>query len=264
MSTATGSLRDYFVLEARHAPRRAPVGVALAGVLGVVLGHLLIPRMPEGAIAFMELGMRIEGMAAVLLANDLVAIYFAAFFVGAAGLLETVGAAREENRLEILLAKPLRASTLLAARTAPVLASSAAVGGVVSVATSIAVLPHLDASATVTIAGSLGAGVFLTALALVELALLEIVLVRMRDGFQALLVASALWFVAMIPAATLIYRPDALDAHPGLADAIAIPSMLWHDATSAWLGPLALVLAVPIAAVLVVIAAWRLETGDAR
>lgn len=262
MSSATGSLRDFFLLEARHAPRRAPAGIALAGVLAVLGSHVLLPRMPERAISFMELGMRIDGMAAVLLANDLVAIYFAAFFVGAAGLLETIVAAREEHRLEILLAKPIRASTLLAARTAPVLASSAVVGVVVSLATALALIPHLDAA--VSFAGALGSGLFLTALAVVELAALEIVLVRMRDGFQALLVASLVWMFALFPTATLIYRPDAFDVRPGLAEAIAIPSLIWHDATSAWLGPVALVLAVPLAAVLVAIAAHRLERGDAR
>lgn len=260
--SAAPSLRDYFVLEARHAPRRAPLAVALGGAAAVILSHLILPAMPAQAISFMEQAFRVEGLAAALVLNDLVAVYFAAFFVGAAGLLDAIVATREEHRLEILLTKPIRASTFLTARTLPVLGSSVVVGALVSLVMAIALVPHLDASASVSVAGALGGGLFLSALALVELAALEIVLVRMRDGFHGLLIAALVWMVAMIPVGTLMYRPDLFEGRDALANVICFASLVWHDATSAWLGPIALVAAVPIAALLIRVAAARLERTD--
>jgi hypothetical protein len=125
---ATGPLRDYFLLEARHAPRRPATAMTIGAALVVLGTHALLSRLPADAIGFMEQAFRIEGTAAVFLMNDLLAVYFATYFVGLMGLLAATVTAREEDRLEILLAKPIRARVLLAARAWPVLLTAAASG----------------------------------------------------------------------------------------------------------------------------------------
>lgn len=261
MSTPT--LRALASLEWRHAPRRAPVVVALFGALAVALNHLVLPLFPERAIEFMRLGFVLDDLAGVLVINDLMAIYFPAFFIGLAGSLGVVLMAREEHRLEILLAKPIRAGDFVAARSLPALAGTVIVGVVASAACGLAVAVQPDVGDSVRPAGALGSGLFLTALALVLVAGLQLLFVRLRDPFLGLLLACFAWLLTTIPAAVLLYRPDVFEARPGLADAIVMSSLLWHDAVSAWLGPLALVLAAPLAWLLVRAAGAQLARSDA-
>ncbi len=236
------STLDYVVLEARFAPRRAPVAMALAGIASVAGSHAIVPRMPERVISFMEQGFRVEGMGAVLLLSDLMSVYFFAFFVGAAGLLRVAVEARERHVLELLLAKPVRASAFLAARSIPALGAAVVVGAVTASACAFAARgasgPQVAAS------GALGAGLFVTAFVLVELAVLDVAFVRARDSFQALLVACFVWLAPLVPTATLLYRPDVLDRHASLVDTTLLPSLIWHEATMRWLGPVALAIAV--------------------
>ena len=130
-------------------------------------------------------------MAAVLLVNDLLAGYFAAFFVGITGLIEQLVAAREEGRLEILRSKPVPASAFLAARVLPVLVAATAVGVLVSITTAVAIRPYLAGQEMVTSGRALGGCLFLVSLAVFLLCALVPLLVKMRDSFHALLVASS-------------------------------------------------------------------------
>jgi len=233
-------LRDYFLLEARHAPRKVPIAMALWGVLAIPGTHALVVRLPTRVIRFMEEAFLVKGMAAVLVANDLVAVYFATFFAGITGLLSTLVAAREEHRLEILLAKPVSPTTLVLARAAPVLVSSAVAGALVAAATALSIRPYLAPDDPVSVGGALGGGLFLVALALVLLAALTPFLVQARDGLHALLVASVVWLAPMIPTAVLIYRPDLFEGRAPLRSTIVLITLVWHDSVFAWLGPLAL------------------------
>jgi hypothetical protein len=262
--TATTSLRDYFLLEARYTPRRAPVAAAIIGAVGVVGTHALLVRFPPRAIHFLEQAFDLRGMAAVLLINDLMAVYFAPFFVGLAGLLGAIVTAREEDQLELLLAKPIKARVLLAARVWPILGAAAASGVAVSIATALALVPHLAPGDMVSIAGAFGGGLFLTAFALLLLALLLPLLVRMRDAFHALLVGSLLWLAPLMPSAVLIYRPDVYEGHEALRSTLVLSTFLWHDATVAWLGPVALALVTPLCMLFVWIAGRVLERTDTR
>jgi hypothetical protein len=256
------SLRDYFLLEARHTPRRAPVLMTLAGASAIALCHLIFPRLPQKALAFMERGFLLRDMPAVLLFNDITAVYFAAFFVGLTGMLEVVVTPREEHRLELLLAKPVRPGAFLAARTWPVLATTLAVGVVVSAASAIAIGMEAASGASVSMMGGFGSGLSLTGLVLVQLSALGVGLVRMRDGFHALLVACGVWLLPMIPTATFLYRPDAFEGHEGLTSSIVLATLIWNDATLAWLGPVLLLAAIPICALLVRAGGALLERTD--
>jgi hypothetical protein len=261
---ASASLRHFFVVEARHTPWRAPLAMAVWGVLAVPGTHALIERLPPRAIRFMELAFRVEGMAAVLLVNDLVAVYMAVFFAGMTGLLSTVVAARETSRLEILLAKPVVARTLLAARVWPVLGTAAAAGLVVAATTAVTIQPYIVPGDQVSVAGAFGGSVFLIAFAVVLLAALVPAFVRMRDGFYAFLVGSAVWIGPVLPSAVLIYRPDLYEGQELLRSIVVLATLVWNDERSAWMGPLALALAPLCCAALVALAGRILErTGVA-
>lgn len=257
------TLRELARLEWQHTSRRATVGLAALGAALVALTHLVIPRLPERAIELMRLGFRLDDLAGVLVLNDLMAVYFPAFFVGLAGSLGVVLLAREEHRLEILLAKPIRAGDFVAARSLPALAGALLVGVVTSIAAALALVAHGDVGASVTPAGTLGGGLFLTALAVVLVAALQLVFVRLRDPFVGLLVACLLWLGTCVPTAVLLYRPDVYEGRQALADALVSASLLWHDAALVWLGPLALLLALPLAWLLVRAAGAVLARSDA-
>src|SRR5690606_37029364 len=166
-------------------------------------------------------------------------------------------------RLELLLAKPVRTGDLVAARCLPALLSTLFVGVVTSLAVAVAVAVQPGVGASVTPAGALGCGVLLTALALVLVAALQLAFVRMRDPFLALLVAALVWFVTVMPAAVLLYRPDIFVGRDLLADLTVLASPVWHEATSTWLGPLAVVAPVPLAWLRVRAAGALLARSDA-
>lgn len=256
------SLRAYFLAEARAASWRAAAATAGGGVVAVLGTHLVLPLLPARAIRFLEQAFLIRGMASVLVINDLLAVYFVAYFVGLIGLIEATVAAREGRRLEILLAKPVAARTLLGARVGPVLALSAAAGGAVAGTTAAAVGPWVAPGDMVSVTGALGGCLCLVSLALALLSALLPLLVRMRESFHALLVASVAWLVTVMPAAALIYRPDLFASRRALRDAVVFITLVWHDATAAWLGPASLVLATAVCAAMIVVAGRLLERAD--
>lgn len=262
MSSKTGFLRDYVLLEWRHASRRIPLAVAIGGVITVIFTHIVIPLFPDRAILFMKQGFRLHDMAAVLLLNDLMGVYFPTYFLGLAGSLNIVLAAREEHRLEILLAKPVRPSQFVLARALPVLASALAVGVTISAACAVAIAIHGGPGASVGPAGAFGGGLALTALALVLVAALQIPFTRIRDPFQGLLVASFLFLMTSMPAAVLLYRPDVFNGRDTLLNTFVMTTLVWHDKTLAWLGPILLVAAIPLSVLLVRAAGAWLERSD--
>lgn len=263
MSAAhTPSLRAYYLAEARSASWRAAAAMAFCGVAAVLATHLVLPLLPGRAIRFLEQAFLIRGMASVLVINDLLAVYFIAYFVGLAGLIEATVAAREGHRLEILLAKPVAARTLLGARVGPILALAAAAGCVVAATAAAAVGPWITPRDTVSTAGALGGGLCLASLAVVILAALLPLLVRMRESFHALLIASVAWMVTVMPAAVLIYRPDLFETRRAARDVLVFVTLVWHDGTAAWLGPVSLVVAAAFSAAMAAVAGRVLEGTD--
>jgi ABC-type Na+ efflux pump permease subunit len=263
MPSTNDSLRDYMQLEWRHAPRRATWVVAIFGIITVVFTHVVFPLFPDRAIHFMKQGFRLQDMAGVLLLNDLMGVYFPTYFLGLAYSLGIVLAAREEHRLEILLAKPVRPSQFVMARALPVLASTAFVGITTSAACAVAIALHADPAASVGPAGAFGGGLALTALALVLVAALQIPFVRMRDPFQALLIASFLFLLTAMPAAVLLYRPDVFVGHERVLNTFVMTTLVWHDTTMIWLGPVLLGVAIPMSLLCVRLAGVLLERSDA-
>ncbi len=262
-TTATLTFGGHLAREWRYAPRRPAAIAALIGVGCVLFNHLVLPLFPWRVLEFMRRGFQLEDMAGVLVINDLMGVYVPTFFVGLGSSLRVVLSAREEHRLELLLAKPVRAADFVAARLLPVLASTAVVGVVISVTAAIAAAAHGGVGTSIGPAGALGAGLALTALTIVLLATLQIPFVRLRDPFTGLLLACGLYLATFIPTAVLIYRPDAYAGRETLANSIVMSSLLWHEASITWLGPLALLAALPVAALIARAAGALLERSDA-
>src|SRR5262245_10956244 len=105
MAPDTGPSRSYWLLEARRTPRRLPLLCTAAGVAGVAMSHLIMPRLPRPAITILQRGFELGGMGQVLLGNDCLAVYFIVFLAGLVGLLDAVVLPREQRHLELLLSK---------------------------------------------------------------------------------------------------------------------------------------------------------------
>lgn len=258
------SLRAYYRIEARSAPWRIPLAASLAGAAAILGAHAIVAGLPARVIVFFEQAFRVQGMAAVLVMNDFLAVYFVAFFVAIAGSLQSTVAAREENRLEILMAKPLRGRSFLAARVLPILCGAAASGIAVGTTISVAIAEHVGPAATVTVAGAFGASLLLTALGVSLAALLLPLFVRLGDTFLALLLACLAWLVPVMPTAAFMYRPDLFEGRPVLSELVVLSSLVWNDSDVVWVGPVALLVAAVGSMLLVAVAGRVLERGDAR
>jgi hypothetical protein len=259
---ATLHFRDHMRRELRFTSKRTPLAMLLVGLASVALNHLALPLFPERAIEFMERGFRLEDLSGVIALNDLMAIYFPTFFFGISSSLGAVVLPREEHRLELLLAKPVPAADFVAARTIWTLAWMAAVGLATSSAAALAIAVHFGGGTSANPAGTFGAGLTLAGLAVVLVAAMQIPFVLIRDPFQGLLIASVLWLSTSVPTAVLLYRPDFYEGREALAHSIVMPSLLWHDATIAWLGPLLFTAALPVSLLLVRMAGILLEQSD--
>lgn len=248
-------MSEYRRLEFNHAPWRAGLAAWVVGVAAVAGCQWLIPKLPAPAVELMRVGFRLGDMAGVVLFNDYAAVYFFAFFAGLVGLLGVVAVPREERRLEVLLVKPVPASELLAARTWPVLAITAVVGLGISAACAASAW---DLNGGVTPLAAFGAGSMMTALVVVELAALGVVFVRTTDTMFAVLIALISAIAPLLPTATFLYRPDLFVGHEALTAALVTGNLVWYGETLAWLGPLALGVAVVVAAGLIRVGGARL------
>jgi ABC-type Na+ efflux pump permease subunit len=259
------ALLRYRSLEARHAAGWIPGVSLLVGIAVVLLTAWLIPLLPAQVNTFMERAFMIRGLGAVVLVNQYVGIYLLPFFAGAAGLMRVLVEPRENRSLEMLLSKPISRRVFLEARVAPVLLSSALVGVVMTGVTALAVRPLTGEGSSVSVAGTLGAGLILTSLAVLLLALLVVPLLLVRDSFQGLLIAFLVWVGPMMPSALLIYRPDLYEGRERLRELIALgPNLIWFDASMLRLGLLAVVVALGLAWGALMLAARVFERTELR
>lgn len=257
------SLAQLVRLEWRQGSSQSAIGMTLVGLGALAASHLILSLVPARVITFMQLGFVLEDFGSVLLLNDLLAVYLLTFLVGITGALSVVIVAREEHGLELLLAKPISAVDLVTARSVPVLVRMLVTGVGISLGCGLvtALHPGVEHDA-VSAGGALGGGLALTALALVLVALLMISFARLREPFHALLLASFVWLLTTMPAAVLLYRPDAFEGKPALRETIVMATLVWNEATLAWLGWVLFLAAVPLALVLVRISGYVLAQMD--
>jgi hypothetical protein len=259
----TTSLLGYFALEARRAAG-APVGAALVAGL-VLLGatQVLLPLLPESAISLLRQAFHLRGMASVVLLNDYLAVYAVLFFGGVAQLFGVVALPREARTLDLLLAKPVTGAQFVTARALPVLASTVAQGGILALACGAAAAFAASEPGDSTAAGAFAATLVLTAGVVVLLALVNLILVRVADTAQGLLIAFVAWTLPLLPASVMVYRPDLFEGHALTASLLVLPAnLVWHEAAMLAAAPAALAAAMAIALALTAGAGVLLERGE--
>lgn len=223
------SLRPYLVLEARAFAVRGPLVGLVTGAAMIAVTHLAVPRLPQAALTVLEKSFAIQGMPALLLLNDYLALYAALFFGAFAELSRALAAPREERQLELLLSKPVPAPLFVLARSVPVLVATWLVGALLGVATAIAIAP-IESSASATAAGALGGSVITASVTVLLLAALTPLLVRSRDGFEALVIGFTAWILPLLPSTAFLYRPDLFEGKKALASALVAPAnLVWYD-----------------------------------
>lgn len=216
----------YLRAELRHSVGSAPWLGLGAGLALIGASQWIIPRVPEGALRVLERSYQLQGLGEVLLLNDLLALGAVLFFVGASQLHRVLVAPREERQLDLLLSKPVTRERFLLARTLPVLGATLLLGVVLSAACALAMAPY--AGGRVGPGLGLAAGLGVTATTIAQLALANLLHLRTRDGFQALLASFGLWILPLLPTSVYLYRPDLFEARPGLASWVVAPvNWLW-------------------------------------
>jgi len=222
-----------------------------------------MPLVPAAAIQLLERAFLLRGMGAVTLMNDYLAVYTVLFFAGLGQLNRAVITPREQRQLELLLSKPIRRTDFLAARCQPVLLATALLGVALGVACALAAAPY--AGQDVTPLGAFGATLVILALVLMELALLNVVFLLLRDGFQALLVAFVVWVLPLIGTSVFIYRPDVFEGHPLATQLLVMPAnLVWLDADVLLVGGALLLVAGLVCALLARVAGAVFEHVELR
>jgi hypothetical protein len=78
---------------------------------------------------------------------------------------------------------------------------------------------------------------------LIQLSILNIIFIKIRERFYALMIACLVWFAPMMPSAAFIYRPDLFEGHDRLMAGFVLVTFIWNDKDWEWLGPTLLVVA---------------------
>lgn len=249
-------LDPYVRAELRLALRARHLGLLLLGVAIAVVDAVSTPRLPVFALDFLRSSLRLESMADLILVNDYLGLYMIVLFAGAFELMRVYVGPAEARELDLYLAKPIGRAHFIAARSAPALLATLVVGAGISIANAVTLQLWLGDVALVPI---LAAGVLITAFVLVLLAALNLAYLWLREVEHAVLLAFGFAIAPLLSTSVLIYRPD-LFAGRELGMMSAFPaSLLWHGGVSMATALFALAGALVFAAVLVGIAAARLN-----
>jgi hypothetical protein len=249
-------LSPYVRAELRLALRPRHLGLLLFGVGIAVLDAELTPRFPAFALEFMRSSLRLETMADLILINDYLALYMIVLFAGAFELMRVHVGPAEARELDLYLAKPISRAHFIAARSAPALLVSVALGAGVSVANAVTLQLWLG---DVALAPILAISVAITAFVLVQLALLNLAYLWLREVEHAVLLAFAVAIAPLLTTSALIYRPDVFVGRESALFAAFPASLMWHGGVSLGTALALLAGALVLAAALVALAARRLD-----
>ena len=203
--SATGSFRTLLLSESLKAFRLRHV-LSLIGLalMGVILTFWL-PAFPESVFRFFSRVLDLPSWPQIIIANFLAGLLFFLFWIGVADVIAIFVIPREQRYLDILLAKPLKRREYMLARLLPIMCVLLFIGVMASIVqwASMSVSPFSyppDAyagAAAVTIAWA----VFLVVTA-------NLLIMRSRDTFIALMLAFIPSVISIFPGMFYIYRPD--------------------------------------------------------
>jgi hypothetical protein len=241
--------------------RRHAVALLGLGLMGVLLAFWM-PTLPHGIYRFFARVMSIEGWPAIVVANDFTGLFFFVYWLGVFDVLTIHVVPLEERYLDILLSKPLTRRAYMAAKLLPILlvmiviaAVTAAVHWLALPAAGLAYDPSAYAGAAAVIVGW----------AICLVALVNVLILRARDTFSALLTAFIPAIVSMFPGMIYMYRPDVFADAPALRDVVVFPmNLVWYPEVAIHWGPPLAALLLGLAVAFSAFACWLVERRDVR
>lgn len=247
-------------IEARSAvrPLHITMLVLLAGIGALVAAWL--PIWPETVFRFFDKVLLLHTWTAIVLGNNLIAIFFFLFWFGLLDILRIYILPLEGEYLDLWLSKPVTRSSYMLAKVLPSFAVLTVFGILAAAAHGLAMFALGQDYDVLAYAGTIAATI---GFVLVMLAAANVALLYVRDSFAALLVGFAIFIACFIPSLVYLYRPDAYAAAPWLADLLVFPTnLVWHpDWAAAWGVPLGLAFA-GLALLLVLLAGALLQGRD--
>jgi ABC-2 type transport system permease protein len=230
-AAATGSFTTFLWSESLKAFRLRHI-LSLIGLtlMGVILTFWL-PSFPDSVFRFFSRVLDLPSWPQIIIANFLAGLLFFIFWVGVADVLAIFVIPREQRYLDMLLAKPLTRPEYMLARLLPIICVLLFIGVVASIVqwASMSVSPFsyppraYAGAAAVTIAWA----VFLVATA-------NLLIMRSRDTFVALMLAFIPSMISIFPGMFYIYRPDIYSA--AARNFLVFPvNLIWFaDVAVAW------------------------------
>jgi ABC-2 type transport system permease protein len=205
----TGSFTTFLLSESLKAFRlRHVLSLICLTLMGVILTFWL-PAFPESVFRFFSRVLDLPSWPQIIVANFLAGLLFFIFWIGVADVLAILVTPREQRYLDILLAKPLKRREYMLARLLPIMCVLLFIGVIASIVQWVSMSvsrfsypPDAYAgAAAVTIAWA----VFLVTTA-------NLLIMRSRDTFTALMLAFILSMLSIFPGMFYIYRPDIYSA----------------------------------------------------
>jgi hypothetical protein len=212
--------------------RRHVVALVGLSLMGVLLAFWM-PTLPESIHRFFARVMSIEGWPAIVVANDFAGLFFFVYWLGVFDVLRIYVVPLEERYIDILLSKPLTRRAYMMAKLAPIMLLATTIG-VITAAVHWLALPAAglayDPSAYA------GAAAVIVGWTVCLIALVNLLILHVRDTYSALLVAFVPAIVSMFPGMIYMYRPDLFADAPAVRDVIVFPTnLVWYpDLAVSW------------------------------
>jgi hypothetical protein len=181
--------------------------------------------MPQAMFRYMEGVFHLHSWTEAVLFVNFEAVFEVVFWVGLFDTMRVYVIPQEENRLELLLAKPVRRVEYLAAALGPRLGINLAVGIILSVVYyGLVCWLNQPVAAIPWFCGCL----LLIVFAVLLLSLINWIFLYLQETYYALLVGFAVFTAFMLPRSVFIYRPDLFEGKTYLLNTIFFPAnLLW-------------------------------------
>lgn len=229
--------------------------------MGVLLAFWM-PTLPESIYRFFARVMSIEGWSAIIVANDFAGLFFFVYWLGVFDVLTIYIVPFEERYLDILLSKPLTRRAYMAAKLLPILLVMIVIA-VVTAAVHWLALPV--AGLAYEPSGYAAAAAVIVGWTVCMVALVNVLILRARDTFSALLIAFIPAIVSMFPGMIYMYRPDVFADVPALRDTVVFPmNLVWYPEVAIHWGPPLATLLLCLAVALTALASWLMERWDVQ
>jgi hypothetical protein len=235
--------------------------MALVVVTG--MGPLLaiwLPMFPESVLRFFQRAFALPGWSEIVFANAVTGLFFFIYWLGVFDALAVYVLPYEERTLDLLLSKPVSRRRYMLMRLAPVVAIMVVIG---TVAGLVCWLAMRTVSLHYAPAAFFGATAATIAWTVLLVAIVNLLVLNVRDSFSAAVFAFVPMFLAILPSMIFMYRPDLLEPVPALKDGLVFPmNLVWHPDIAAQYGPFIAAALLALACLAASLAGTVLERRD--